>query len=372
METNSSLSQGLALVCPACDSYNAAGTSNCIVCATALLGQGETQALTPIKPPAWMSAPAGTPIPTGEVAKIDLGVLSQAGGEIQPPSSGPVAKPMRCSSCDEPHELQDRFCRNCGNNLAAQRSPKTQAHARPEMSAAAPSASVTPEAPSTLFFGAVAVAQQVRLILVKGQNNQLGQWKLAAGETTLGRNAMVSFSSDKTLAPTHCVIENSNEGIVVRPINEVHGVYVSIRAPIRLEQNDEFVVGNQRLRLVSQHERELVINGNPNTATFGSMMPGPPALCIERRIAGSALTERYARSQRMLTFGRSQCDVNFPNDPYISGRHAQVTMTDSEVVLQDIGSRNGTYSRVKKSHLLLHGDALMLGEQVLRVEITNG
>jgi pSer/pThr/pTyr-binding forkhead associated (FHA) protein len=78
------------------------------------------------------------------------------------------------------------------------------------------------------------------------------------------------------------------------------------------------------------------------------------------------------RQQRLLTMGRAFCDVNFPLDGFVSERHLQLSQhgdADGSLLLEDLHSRNGTYIRVRKPTKLTHGDLLLLGEQVLRVEL---
>ena len=70
-----------------------------------------------------------------------------------------------------------------------------------------------------------------------------------------------------------------------------------------------------------------------------------------------------------VTIGREGNDINFPDDPFISGRHAQIQLTGSVLSVSDLGSRNGTFVRVTGERVLSHGDYVFLGQQLLRVEI---
>jgi pSer/pThr/pTyr-binding forkhead associated (FHA) protein len=78
-----------------------------------------------------------------------------------------------------------------------------------------------------------------------------------------------------------------------------------------------------------------------------------------------------------LVIGREGHDVNFPDDPFISGRHAQVTALDAQRAtaelpfeLSDLGSKNGTFLRMRGETPLQHGDYVFIGQQLLRVEIS--
>jgi pSer/pThr/pTyr-binding forkhead associated (FHA) protein len=72
-----------------------------------------------------------------------------------------------------------------------------------------------------------------------------------------------------------------------------------------------------------------------------------------------------------VVIGREGSDMNFPNDPYLSGTHLKVEGSKAPFRLVDLGSKNGTYVKVSEDQELNHGDYLFLGRQLLRVEITN-
>jgi pSer/pThr/pTyr-binding forkhead associated (FHA) protein len=42
------------------------------------------------------------------------------------------------------------------------------------------------------------------------------------------------------------------------------------------------------------------------------------------------------------------------------------------VLLEDLKSRNGTYVRVQQPTRLVHGDLMLVGDQVLRIELPTG
>jgi pSer/pThr/pTyr-binding forkhead associated (FHA) protein len=75
--------------------------------------------------------------------------------------------------------------------------------------------------------------------------------------------------------------------------------------------------------------------------------------------------------ENSITIGREECDVNFPEDLYMSGQHARVDQTpQGAYTLSDTGSRNGTYVRIRGERELGNGDYVFLGKQLLRVEMT--
>ena len=87
-------------------------------------------------------------------------------------------------------------------------------------------------------------------------------------------------------------------------------------------------------------------------------------LVIERGLAG----ERVFHLQSRLTIGRApESDIHLP-DPSVSRQHALVYIEDEKAILEDMGSRNGTYvneERVKKV-VLSNGDVVRIGNVTAR------
>ena len=90
-----------------------------------------------------------------------------------------------------------------------------------------------------------------------------------------------------------------------------------------------------------------------------------------QRLRGGEIGMIYRSRSDTITIGREGNDVNFLDDPFISGRHAQIAMSaEGQVTLTDLGSKNGTFVRIKDEIALDHGDHVFVGQQLLRVEVT--
>jgi pSer/pThr/pTyr-binding forkhead associated (FHA) protein len=223
-----------------------------------------------------------------------------------------------------------------------------------------------------MFFGAVTVERSAKLILVRGHTQFGTQWRLQAGETAIGRNSgVVLFPDDTALADRHARLAFHGADLFLEPLPSTNGVFIRLRAPARLKHGDEFIVGEQRLRLLPDDERPVAFaDVPPGTKLLGSVVRATgPTMAIARITPDPVHCEVYVRHQRLLTLGRTTCDVNFPVDGFVSERHAQLTHEGSHVLLEDLKSRNGTYVRITDPWKLAHGDLLLVGEQVLRVEL---
>lgn len=67
--------------------------------------------------------------------------------------------------------------------------------------------------------------------------------------------------------------------------------------------------------------------------------------------------------------GRSG-QIEFPDDSFVSPRHANLFYRDGNLVVRDEGSLNGVFMRVRGSVELAPGDVFLAGEQLFRVDPT--
>jgi pSer/pThr/pTyr-binding forkhead associated (FHA) protein len=67
--------------------------------------------------------------------------------------------------------------------------------------------------------------------------------------------------------------------------------------------------------------------------------------------------------------GASEGGVTFPDDPYMSPRHARVSLRNGSYTLRDLDSVNGVYVRLRDETELRDRDVVLIGQQVLRFEV---
>jgi hypothetical protein len=67
--------------------------------------------------------------------------------------------------------------------------------------------------------------------------------------------------------------------------------------------------------------------------------------------------------------GRSNGEITFPHDGFMSGRHARIEQRGGSFILTDEGSRNGTFIKLKEEVELKPGDMILVGKQLFRFEM---
>ena len=75
---------------------------------------------------------------------------------------------------------------------------------------------------------------------------------------------------------------------------------------------------------------------------------------------------RFERKHATTTIGRSEADIRFPDDQFLSPLHSKLSWEDGRLEVRDLGSRNGTWVFLEAPHRLTDGDLILIGSQVLR------
>jgi pSer/pThr/pTyr-binding forkhead associated (FHA) protein len=104
---------------------------------------------------------------------------------------------------------------------------------------------------------------------------------------------------------------------------------------------------------------------------YGSLQVPGRAKLILIRAEGDAAMEglSFALNAQEHIVGR-QGHLTFPEDRYVSPKHANLFYRDGSLVVRDEGSLNGVFVRVRGTVDLQPGDMFLAGEQVFRVDPT--
>jgi pSer/pThr/pTyr-binding forkhead associated (FHA) protein len=102
---------------------------------------------------------------------------------------------------------------------------------------------------------------------------------------------------------------------------------------------------------------------------FGAQQQAPviPRLVVIKGEGGDGA--RYHLQGLTTVIGRQGADITFGEDVFLSPQHARFTSQAGRLVVQDLGSTNGVFLRIKQPTPLRHGDVFLVGEQLLRVDL---
>src|SRR4051812_56087 len=258
-----------------------------------------------------------------------------------------------CPSCGAEIPPGFKFCGKCGANTDA--GPPAAA----------------PAAQKTMFFGANQVPGRARLIVIKGEGVDGVTYQLNGTEHIAGRSeGAILFPDDPLLSPRHANFIYQNGRLNVRDEGSVNGVFVRIKTPTPLASGGLFLIGEQLLQ-VEPATPDLGPMPDAEGTYFYASPKRPSKMKLIQRLRGGDIGMIYRSRSDTISIGREGNDVNFLDDPFISGRHAQITMNaDGQVTLTDLGSKNGTFVRINDEIALEQGDHVFLGQQLLRVEVS--
>jgi pSer/pThr/pTyr-binding forkhead associated (FHA) protein len=174
-------------------------------------------------------------------------------------------------------------------------------------------------------------------------------------------------SGEPTWSGAHLTVEG--DGVRLEPLGVNEDIFVFITAPTALADGDVLLLGSQTIRF-----RE-VGSDPPRTANRGrrshtTWLPSDVAVLEQLRDHESVRDAMHLWPERTVVVGRSQGDWLFSYDPTMSARHAEVACgRDGTTTIRDLGSRNGVALRARGPRVLIGGQRLSLGGQVLRVDL---
>lgn len=246
-----------------------------------------------------------------------------------------------CPECGNPVPADFKFCGTCGHRVA---------------SAGAPALGPTQPAPS--------VEGRGKLVLINPDGSEGSSFPLSDGATPVGRNAGRLFAGDAYMSPLHATFTLSADGCSVRDEHSLNGVYIKIGRdrPVRLGHGDIFRIGQEIIRFETmpapQSTNGVEPMGSPNPGYLGRI-----CLVVGRESIGNA----YTVAPDGMHIGRERGDVIFPEDGYVSGLHCRIHHDGSAIVLTDVGSSNGTFTRIRSDRRLATGELLLMGQQLFRI-----
>lgn len=210
-----------------------------------------------------------------------------------------------------------------------------------------------------------------RLVSVRRDGSDGESTEVREEAFDLGRTeGQLRFSDDPYLAPRHCRLFLRDGAWVLQDLDSANGIYRRFTQPRPLEDGDQLLLGKQVLAFerLDQREADLAPAVEHGVMIFGSPLKTPWGRLKQLTVAG-IYRDIYHLQRPQVTFGREDGDVVFPDDEFMSRKHMAVSFVDEKVLVQDLGSSNGTFLKVRGEIELAAGDLLRLGDQLIRFEL---
>lgn len=211
----------------------------------------------------------------------------------------------------------------------------------------------------------------LRLVLVGRDGREGESFPLPLQGIEIGRQGGIAFASDPFVSPHHAKVTPIDGGVHLADLGSRNGVYLRVTEPTPVYPGDHFLLGNQLLRLdrLDTPWQEQPLDEH-QVRGFGTPVK-PPWAALTRVCVGEIEDDRYHLRGTHMTIGREQGEIVFPSDGFLSRAHARVRMDVHDnamtVMLEDLGSANGTYLRVRGAVNIPHGSMFRVGDQIFRL-----
>ncbi len=232
---------------------------------------------------------------------------------------------------------------------------------------------VKPLAAHTVVMGgakASMVIPKFKLQHIKKDGSQGQEFGLKDGKLTLGRSqGDMQYPTDSTLSALHARFFVDGNQLMVEDLSDGKGVFVRLIATYTLLNGDTVLMGKQ---LLNFHEKEDAVEAAAATGTtvldMSNMMKEPVAQFVRVSTEGGADPHaRFPLLEDEVTWGRTKATYVFPDDGFMSRTHAKVYQRGDSFFLEDLGSRNGTFVKVRGKAPVPTGAMVMAGGQLMKV-----
>lgn len=216
--------------------------------------------------------------------------------------------------------------------------------------------------------------QPARLVLVARDGTEGESFPFSGQMLTVGRtHGDILFPEDPFLSPVHVRLSRTGDGFLLTDTGSTNGVYMRIAKVAPVYPGDMFMIGHQLLRLDQlDSQAQEHPPGADGTRLFGTPLQPAWGRITQIGRGGVAGDHLYLRGSR-VSFGREGGDLVFPNDPFVSREHArlrlEITGQAMSVHLEDLGSANGTYVRIRGAAEIRDGDTFRVGDQILKLRV---
>ncbi len=213
--------------------------------------------------------------------------------------------------------------------------------------------------------GAEPIGPPAKLVMLGPDGQPVGERALTPGERLeVGREVGPPWDDDAYLDPAHASIGVTDAGLLVHDNESLNGVFVKLTSRVEVQDGDLFRVGQELLRYEDLPEPTPTDDG---TERMGSPNPGYWGR-LSILVDPSAASAAFPIEGEGIMIGREHGDITFPQDGYVSGKHCRVVGDDTGVYMEDLGSSNGTYMRVRSGVTLPFGSLVLIGQKLFQVE----
>jgi pSer/pThr/pTyr-binding forkhead associated (FHA) protein len=183
----------------------------------------------------------------------------------------------------------------------------------------------------------------------------------------IGAKGEISLHGEVFCHPEEACLMYQGGELVIDDIDGGNGVFLRIRTAVELELGDEFIVGDQLLRVEPNPKPDD--GPDPDPTYFYSSPKWPSSFRVVQVFEGGASGACVVARGNTLQIGSAMGDLIFSDDPLIDRQHCLVEEQAGTVMLTDLGSRTGVFVRLAGQQTIGNGDELLVGRTRLVVQM---
>ena len=189
------------------------------------------------------------------------------------------------------------------------------------------------------------------------------------GDTAmLGAEGAIALQGERFCHPREAAIRHKDGRFWLEDFEAGNGVFLRIKQTVEVGFGDEFIVGDQLLRI----EKNPVPNDGPDLGPtyFYSSPKWVSSFRVVQVFEGGAPGACVVAHGTTLQIGSAIGDLVFGSNPLVSEQHCLIEEQAGVIILADLGSRTGVFVRIKGEQELVHGDELLIGRTRLLLDTT--
>ena len=353
------------MLCPICHQENADDFLFCQHCGKSLKPDRHSDSSEFVPSSHSLPAEAQYCVNCGEVVNHEHKFCSQCGTPYAAKETEEEKKRI-CAVCGAELFKDHLFCSNCGtpcnNNNDAEDDPDD-----PKLSHRHIQRVDFTRAPKD---GSVKSCG-FKLVHILDDDSEGNDIPLHDGENIIGSATANFLKSDRFISPKHLKITCLSDVAYVEDNNSLNGVFIRLNGgSLELMDGDVFRIGEVLLSYSHGDSTQSLISFDNDVLTDTTIMGNEESegwgylhIILGPYSEGNV----YRLNKREVSLGRSQADIVFPDDAFISGTHASLTLAVNGAIITDLNSSNGTFVRLNKRYSVSDTAFFLIGNHLFRL-----
>jgi hypothetical protein len=196
-------------------------------------------------------------------------------------------------------------------------------------------------------------------------------YEVVGDNVVIGSQGAVQVSGERFCHPREAALVTRGKDLYIDDYDGGNGVFLRIGRRVEMGLGDEFVVGDQLLRL--ERNPEANDGPDPGPTYFRSSMKWPSTFRVVQVFEGGAIGAVAMARGNTLQIGSANDyanDLVLYGDPLVAPFHCVIEEQAESFILSDLGARSGVFVRVEGKQRIQHGSELLVGRTRLLVDLS--